>query len=100
MASIPAFYLLSLFEAITRSQSLTLCFFKYFLVKYLRYLHTSIILRTWHVTTQRNSQGKQLMMSNAVDCNNLKVPLGHWDLSGHRQLCLVLLNLDRIAQNT
>ena len=31
-------HFLSLFEAITRSQSRTLCFFKYFLVKYLRYL--------------------------------------------------------------
>ncbi len=31
-------YLLSLFDAITRSQSLTLCFLRYFFVKYLRYL--------------------------------------------------------------
>lgn len=32
-------YLLSLLDAMTRSQSLTLCFFRYFFVKYLRYLH-------------------------------------------------------------
>jgi len=30
---------LSLLEAITRSQSLTLCFFKYFFVKYFKYLY-------------------------------------------------------------
>jgi len=34
----PTCYLLSLFDAITRSQSLTLCFLRYFFVKYLRYL--------------------------------------------------------------
>ena len=32
---------LSLLEAITRSQSRTLCFFKNFFVKYLRYLHAA-----------------------------------------------------------
>ena len=35
--SIPA-YPLSLLDAITRSQSRTLCFFRYFFVRYLRYL--------------------------------------------------------------
>lgn len=32
-------YFLSLLEAITRSQSLTLCFFRNFFVKYFKYLH-------------------------------------------------------------
>ena len=31
-------YLRSLFDAMTRSQSLTLCFFRNFFVKYFRYL--------------------------------------------------------------
>ena len=34
----PAVHLRSLLEAMTRSQSRTLCFFRNFLVKYLRYL--------------------------------------------------------------
>lgn len=33
-----SYTVLSLLEAITRSQSRTLCFFRYFLVRYFRYL--------------------------------------------------------------
>ena len=41
MTDIQPPHLLSLLDAITRSQSRTLCFFRYFFVRYLRYLQAA-----------------------------------------------------------
>ena len=72
-------HLLSLFEAITRSQSLTLCFFRNFLVKYFRYLqmhnsklHTPLLIR-------HNSMIVGMCSRNETSCqgwSRLQLPEG------------------------
>jgi hypothetical protein len=50
-----SYTLRSLLDAITRSQSLTLCFFKYFFVKYLRYLYPDQNGKSLRWGTKQNS---------------------------------------------
>ena len=104
-------HLLSLLDAITRSQSRTLCFFRYFFVRYLRYLQarqqatfgdclqvTQIIAEVQAMQVNREYQYQQRVHRGAWHA--AVAPLGELCLCDHRDLGLVLGDLDVVTQDT
>jgi hypothetical protein len=103
-------HLRSLLDAITRSQSRTLCFFRYFFVRYLRYLQAAYqaasgtLLATLISRQQckqcRPTVGYYRQKNQRVARHAHVAPLGELCLCDHRDLGLVLGDLDIVTQDT
>lgn len=103
-------HLLSLLDAITRSQSRTLCFFRYFFVRYLRYLQakhqatvadclqvTRVIAEVQAMQVSREYRYRQRVHRGSWHA--AVAPLGELCLCDHRDLGLVLSDLDIVTED-